>query len=155
MAGMKSITDLRQRVVELRNGLQNGSIMQHIIGNNEDVICRMNADQQLYEQGVNAYAVPIMDYKPYTPTTIFLKEQKHQPTDRVTLRDTGAFHRSFYVDANDKEFVIRATDEKTPSLVRKYGREIMGLTPENKTDLTWRYIFPELRQTTHEIIYGN
>lgn len=155
MAGMKSITDLRNRVTELRNELQNGSIMQHIIGNYEDEICKMNADRQLYEQGRNAYGVPIMDYRPYTPTTIFIKEQKHQPTDRVTLRDTGAFQRSFYVEADDKQFVIRASDDKAPSLIRKYGPEIMGLTPENKTELTWRWVFPELLQTAKEIIYGN
>ena len=155
MAGMKSITDMQERVTRLRNELKDGSIMQHIIGNYEDEICKMNAEQQLYDRGVNAYNVPIMDYRPYTPTTVFIKEQKRQPTDRVTLRDTGAFHSSFYVDADNEQFVIRATDEKTPSLIRKYGREIMGLTPENKTELTWRWIFPELLQTAKEIIYGN
>ena len=155
MAGMKSITDMRDRVTRLRDELEDGSLMRYIIGHYEDEICKMNADEQLYNRGVNAYNVPIMDYRPYTPTTAFIKDQKRQPTDRVTLRDTGAFHRSFYVEADDKGFSIMATDEKTPSLIRKYGREILGLTPENKTELTWRWVFPELLQTAKEMIYGN
>ena len=43
MAGMKSITDLRNRVTELKNGLDSGAWLRNIIMNNEAVICDMNA----------------------------------------------------------------------------------------------------------------
>lgn len=56
----------------------------------------MNAEEQLFEQGINRLGVDIMDYAPYSPLTIAIKEEKGQPTNRVTLRDTGDFEASFF-----------------------------------------------------------
>ena len=155
MAGMKSITDLRERVQDLKNGLDGGLFLQRIIKDNESFICDMNAQEQLYQRGVNTYGVPIMDYMPYTPYTIEIKTIKHQPTDRVTLRDTGDFHESFYVEATNTEFVVKASDWKTEKLIRKYGRQILGLTRENLQELIWQYIYPELLNTSKQTLYGN
>lgn len=154
MAGMKSITDLRERVTGLKNGLDSGAWLRSIIMNHEAVICDMNAEGQLYEKGVNAYGVAIMDYMPYTPYTIEIKTIKGQPTDRVTLRDTGDFHESFYVEATDTQFVIKAHDWKTEKLIKKYGRQILGLTRENLDELIKQYIYPELLDKAKETIYG-
>ena len=154
MAGMKSITDLRNRVTELKNGLDSGAWLRNIIMNNEAVICDMNAKGQLYEKGVNTYGVPILDYMPYTPYTIEVKTIKGQPADRVTLRDTGEFHESFYVEATDTQFVVKAHDWKTEKLIRKYGREILGLTRENLDELIKKYIYPELLDKAKETIYN-
>lgn len=151
---MKSITDLRERVTGLKNGLDSGSWLRGIIMDNEAVICDMNAEGQLYQKGVNTYGVPIMDYMPYTPYTIEVKTIKGQPTDRVTLRDTGEFHESFYIEATDTQFVIKAHDWKTEKLIRKYGREILGLTRENLNELIHSYIYPELLSKAKETIYG-
>lgn len=151
---MKSITDLRERVTGLKNGLDSGAWLRDIIMANEAVICDMNAEGQLYQKGVNTYGVPIMDYMPYTPYTIEVKTIKGQPTDRVTLRDTGEFHESFYIEASDTQFVIKAHDWKTEKLIRKYGREILGLTRENLNELIHSYIYPELLSKAKETIYG-
>lgn len=155
MAGMKSITEMRKRAESLRNALSGGVFLRDIIVDNEHVICDMNAQGQLYEQGVNTYGVPIMDYMPYTPYTIEIKTIKHQPTDRVTLRDTGDFQESFYVEATDTQFVVKAADWKTEKLIKKYGRQILGLTRENLQELIWQYIYPELLNKTKATIYGN
>ena len=151
---MKSITDLRQRVTELKNGLESGAWLRGIIMNNEAIICDMNAEGQLYEKGVNTYGVPIMDYMPYTHYTIEVKTIKGQPTNRVTLRDTGEFHESFYVEATDTQFVVKAYDWKTEKLIRKYGREILGLTRENLDELIKKYIYPELLDKAKETLYN-
>ena len=95
-----------------------------------------------------------MDYMPYTPYTIEVKTIKGQPTDRVTLRDTGEFHESFYIEASDTQFVIKAHDWKTEKLIRTYGREILGLTRENLNELIHSYIYPELLSKAKETIYG-
>ena len=155
MAGMKSITDMQERAQALQNGLQSGAWLRDIIVDNEHIIVSMNAQQQLYEQGVNTYGVPIMDYMPYTPYTIEIKTIKHQPTDRVTLRDTGDFHESFYVETTDTQFVVKASDWKTEKLIKKYGRQILGLTRENLQELIWQYVYPELLNKTKATIYGN
>lgn len=96
MAGLKSIQDLRNRVATFNNGLSSGAYIQQIIWDNDAYIVDMNAEEQLVEQGINRLGVDIMDYAPYSPLTIAIKEEKGQPTNRVTLRDTGDFEASFF-----------------------------------------------------------
>jgi hypothetical protein len=104
----------------------------------------MNSQVQLYEQGVNRLGVSIMDYQPYTETTIAIKKEKGQPYDRVTLRDTGDFHASFYITTTDKDFEIKASDSKTQGLKKKYGNQILGLTEEHVAEVAAEYVYPAL-----------
>lgn len=151
---MKLIDNLRQRVTEFNELLQSGRLIQSIILENEYVITDMNSEDQLYEQGINRLGVNIMDYAPYSPLTIEIKKEKGQPYNRVTLRDEGDFEQSFYVEADRLQFTIKAADWKTEDLIQRYGRQILGLTEENKIILIWEYIYPELKAKTKEYIYG-
>jgi hypothetical protein len=151
---MKLIDNLRQRVTEFNELLQSGRLIQSIILENEYVITDMNSEDQLYEQGINRLGVNIMDYAPYSPLTIEIKKEKGQPYNRVTLRDEGDFEQSFYVGADTQQFTIKAADWKTEDLIQRYGRQILGLTEENKIILIWAYIYPELKAKTKEYIYG-
>ena len=151
---MKLIDNLRQRVTEFNELLQSGRLIQSIILENEYVITDMNSEDQLYEQGVNRLGVNIMDYAPYSPLTIEIKKEKGQPYNRVTLRDEGDFEQSFYVEADRQQFTIKAADWKTEDLIQRYGRQILGLTEENKIILIWAYIYHELKAKTKEYIYG-
>lgn len=157
MAGLKSILDLQSRVNSLDNGLNNGLFVREIIQDGETTafIIDANANEQLYEQGVNNLGVDIMDYMPYTPLTIAIKEEKGQPTNRVTLRDEGDFESSFYLEIGDTQFEIKASDFKTEDLIKKYGRQILGLTIENISKLIWQYIYPDLLNKTKQTLYGN
>lgn len=151
---MKLIDNLRQRVTEFNELLQSGRLIQSIILENEYIITDMNSEYQLYEQGINRLGVNIMDYAPYSPLTIEIKKEKGQPYNRVTLRDEGDFELSFYVEADTQQFTIKAADWKTEDLIQRYGRQILGLTEENKIILIWEYIYPELKAKTKEYIYG-
>lgn len=151
---MKLIDDLLARVQEFERGLSSGQYLMEIVEDNEPYICDMNSEQQLFEQGVNRLGVSIMDYQPYRPLTIEYKRAKGQPYNRVTLRDTGDFHASFYVEATADKFEIKASDSKTPDLVKKYGKQILGLTDENKNELTWEYIYPDLIEKRNLLLYG-
>ena len=151
---MKKITDLRKRVADFNEALTSGRLMQDIVWNNDAYIVDMNAEEQLFEQGINRLGVDIMDYAPYSPYTIEIKEMKGQPTNRVTLRDEGDFESSFYLQVSDKQFEIKASDFKTEELIKKYGRQILGLTDENIASLIWDYIYPDLLATAKNIIYG-
>ena len=151
---MKLIDNLRQRVTEFNELLQSGRLIQSIILENEYIITDMNSEDQLYEQGINRLGVNIMDYAPYSPLTIEIKKEKGQPYNRVTLRDEGDFEQSFYVEADRQQFTIKAADWKTEDLIQRYGRQILGLTEENKIILIWAYIYPELKAKTKEYIYG-
>ena len=119
---------------------------------NEAYIVYLNAQDQLYEEGINRLGVSIMDYAPYRPLTIAIKEQKGQPTNRVTLRDTGDFESSFYLEVSNKQFEVKASDWKTEALIKKYGRQILGLTDENISSLIWDYIYPDIIEKAREVI---
>ena len=151
---MKQITDLRKRVADFNDALTSGQLIQDIIWKNEAYIVDMNAEEQLYEQGINRLGVDISDYAPYSPVTIEIKKLKGQPTNRVTLRDEGDFERSFFLEVGDKQFEIKASDFKTEDLVKKYGEQILGLTDENIATMIWQYIYPDLIGEAKKQIYG-
>lgn len=151
---MKQITDLRNRVANFNEALTSGRLIQNIIWDNEAYIVDLNAEEQLYEQGIDRLGVEIADYAPYSPVTIAIKEAKGQPTNRVTLRDEGDFESSFFLEVGDKQFEIKASDFKTEDLIRKYGRQILGLTDENIAILIWQYIYPDLINEAKTQIYG-
>lgn len=151
---MKKITDLRKRVSDFNEALTSGRLMQNIIFENEAYIVDMNAEEQLFEQGINRLGVEISDYAPYSPVTIAIKEAKGQPTNRVTLRDEGDFESSFFLEVGNKQFEIKASDFKTEDLIKKYGRQILGLTDENIAILIWQYIYPDLMDEAKKQIYG-
>lgn len=151
---MGEIDDLLKRVVKFNDELTSGRLVQKIIWDNEAYIIDMNAEEQLFEQGVNRLGVSIMDYAPYSPVTIAIKEAKGQPTNRVTLRDEGDFESSFFLEVGDKQFEIKASDFKTEDLIKKYGRQILGLTDENIAILIWQYIYPDLMDEAKKQIYG-
>lgn len=95
----------------------------------EPDVVELNYEAQLYDKGILATGKPV---KPkYTPYTVKLKGFKGQPTDRVTLRDTGDFHASFALEREKGELVFYSGDWKEPRLRKKYGDDIFGLTPGN------------------------
>lgn len=104
-------------------------IILEAVEEHERDILDLNREMQLYILGEDSRGEKVTP--PYTPYTVYLKRQKGQPYDRVTLQDTGAFHRSFRLKIREKDFIIGATDEKTRKLVAKYGVAIFGLNDEH------------------------
>jgi len=71
----------------------------------------------------------------YTPFTIEIKKEKGQPTDRVTLKDTGDFHREMFMKVDSTSIFIDSNDEKTEKILKKYdaGSEtILGIPVKKK-----------------------
>lgn len=118
--------------------------LEDIIRDKEDVIVSAIADDQLYRRGINGRGEKIMDYMPYTAKTVQNKKKKGQPTTRVTLRDTGAFHKSMFVVFDSEGFYVTASDKKTEELVKKYGEEVFRLTDKNFTRIVRSHIRKEL-----------
>lgn len=145
MAVKRYNATLRNLEYRLRAFKDNLSMyLEDIIRDKEDVIVSTIADDQLYRRGINGRGEKIMSYMPYTAKTIQNKKRKGQPTTRVTLRDTGAFHESMYVVFDSEGFYITASDEKTEELVKKYGEEIFRLTDKNFTRIVRSHIRKEL-----------
>ena len=127
-------------------------MLEDIVRDNEDVIVSAIVDDQLYRRGVNGYNEKIMDYAPYAPSTIKKKKRKGQPTTRVTLRDTGDFHKAAYVIFDRDGFYITSSDYKTVFLTKKYGDEIFRLTDKNFTRIIKSHIRKELIKRTRRAL---
>lgn len=70
----------------------------------------------------------------YSPMTIFLKQQKGQPWDRVTLYDEGNYYDRITLSVDAQTYDLHSTDSKAAKLLAKYGDDIEGLTEDNKND---------------------
>lgn len=68
----------------------------------------------------------------YAPITIRIKKEKGQPTDRVTLKDTGAFYRGLYAKMDGANIYTGSTDPKTEEIEARTGKDIFGLNEGNK-----------------------
>lgn len=132
------ITRLRSFELEMQEAIEK------VIRDNQEIIVEMNSEDQLFEKGITSQGKSIADYAPYRPVTIQIKQAKGQPTDRVTLRDEGDFHSSFYIEFQSDGFEIKASDRKAPKLLFQYGTEILGLSDENFLDLANNYIRPAI-----------
>ena len=85
--------------------------------------------EQLYDFGVKASGELLPDYK---PSTVAIKRRKGQIYDHMTLKDTGAFHKSFSLKREKDGVEMLASDAKTGELIERYGKDILGLTDGSK-----------------------
>lgn len=145
-----TLRNLEYRLRAFKDSLP--QLLEDIVRDKEDVIVSAIANNQLYSRGINGRGKKIMDYAPYAPRTIKNKKRKGQPTTRVTLRDTGDFHKSMFVVFDPEGFYVTANDEKTPYLVKKYGEEIFKLTGENLTRIIRSHLRKELAKRVKKAI---
>lgn len=141
---MGIISDKIKALQQFKNGMFNN--IRLIVDQYDYILIDMNVQDQLYERGINRNGKALSDENPYRPMTVEFKIAKHQPYNRVTLRDEGDFHSSFKIDARHNDFEIYATDIKTLVLAEKYGNEIFGLTNENLNEFIREYLYPELQE---------
>ena len=93
----------------------------------EEEIITIQQDQMFAGRRADGQAI-----KPrYAPFTIAEKDRKGQPTDRVTLLDTGAFYEGMYVHFSRALFETDSLDPKTAELMDKYRDIIFGLNRES------------------------
>ncbi len=138
---MKRIKDKIRALQEFNPG----RTILEVVENRQQEIVTYVTEEQLYGEGRRGSDGKIIaEYDPYSPVTIKIKKAKGQPTDRVTLRDTGAFHKSFRIEVSKQEFEIVATDEKTEKLKTRYGDGVMALTDEHLQVIKEEMLLPEL-----------
>lgn len=89
---------------------------------------------------------------PYAPRTIQNKIRKGQPTDRVTLKDTGEFYNSLRIEFDENGFRIVSDDDKSKYLIAKYGGPILRLPNEDFTRFLRFYIRPALIERMKDYI---
>ena len=91
--------------------------------------------ERLYTSGTYTTDKPIVTYFANTPNvyahrTIDIKSEKGQPTDRVTLKDTGQFYSSIKATAGSDAYTVTGDTEKFEESVNPEG--VLGIS---ETDL--------------------
>ena len=99
-------------------------IQADILNELEDDIIEMQKER--LEQGLFVSGYPIYPF--YSDWTVMEKEYKGQPSDRVTLKDTGDFYSGIYAAQFGDEILISSHDDKTPELEEKYSENLFGIT---------------------------
>jgi hypothetical protein len=141
---MKKLDELISRLKSFEGEII--KVIEEVVRENDNIVLDMNAEDQLFEKGITRKGVEIASFAPYAPLTVEIKKMKGQPTSRVTLRDEGDFHRSFYIEYQADGFQIKASDWKTEDLMFRYGEEILGLTDDNFHAFAVDYVKPALNE---------
>ncbi len=93
-------------------------------------IISLNQNDQLFDEGIDSLGVSLGEYSDFTK---FEKKRKGDRFDHITLLDTGGFYKSFKITVSDGGFTMSADPIKEDSnLFVDFGKEIVGLTQENK-----------------------
>lgn len=105
------------------------------------------------DMGIDGYYDEIRP--PYAPRTIKRKIKKGQPTDRVTLKDTGKFYDSLYLEFDEGGFRISSNDEKAKYLIAKYGSPILRVDNEDFNRFLRFYIRPALAERMKDYLQND
>jgi hypothetical protein len=101
----------------------------------QEMIIDLNTRDQLFEKGEDSLGRKLEDIGGgYAPYTISVKIEKGQPTDRVTLKDTGVFYDSFkvVVPSGADYIIIEANPYKEGVNINdEWGGHVIGLKSEN------------------------
>lgn len=144
-----TLRNLRYRLRSLKDQSALTYAIMKAVQDNEEFILDIVRWDQLYARGINGKGVEIASYMPYTTWTKINKAEKLQPTDRVTLRDTGHFYNMMEVVVTTKGFYIQSEIAYTHELIDKYGKEIFRITNENFNKI----VVPLIRIAAFDFIF--
>lgn len=113
-------------LTRIRNSIQ--AEAENIVKRLDDKIIDFIKEKQLFEKGIDGKGQRLQEYTLFTKA---LKKQKGQPTNRTTLLDEEDFYDGFFVKLQGRDLFFNSTNEKTPELIGKYGKDIFTLTVSN------------------------
>jgi hypothetical protein len=87
---------------------------------------------RLYQKGLDGTGKLIGEY---TPNTVKIKRKKNQKTSFITLRDTGTFYGSMFLEVSGRFYDINASAPIAVELVARYGESILDLTLQEQQAL--------------------
>ena len=109
----------------------------------------LNLAQLERGEDANGKIIKTIGGSPYRPYTISVKKSKGQPTNIVTLEDTGAFYKTFKM----KGYEITANyDKPDGSILDNFTSDFdfTGLTDTSLFELVMESIYPELSKMLRE-----
>jgi len=128
------------------------SVLQTSINQNRVFIEDRITEKQLFEKGEDGKGKKL---RGYARTTIRIKRQKGQPTDRTTLKDTGAFYKSLSVEGFPLALEVKATVPYTRYLTtegNRYGIDILRPSEETLGEFFEKFYIPDLKKEVEQEI---
>lgn len=127
--------------------------MQDVFTRAQDLIKDIQTQDQLFDEGIKSTGISITPL--YAESTKKRKTKLGQPTDRVTLKDTGDYYDSITVEAKTDRLIIMTNITYASFLTARYGDDVLGLTVENMTEIVNQLLIPEIEKRTLDIIDKN
>lgn len=133
---------IEKSIKKIRNYLVNcKKFGEQIMVKNEGHIIKENI-YQMYDLGQDIKGESLGEY---TDISKWMKQQKGQRTDHITLRDTGDFHKGMDMKKSgesqkESEFEIKSKDWKSDMLERGFP-DIFGLNEEKLKNFTQNVFF--------------
>ena len=136
--------------IKLINSIEKSipSIIKDVIKEFDKELINYNVEQQLYNKGEDKEGEKITPS--YTRFTISIKKRKNQPTNRVTLKDTGSFHESIYIIAESDSFKIGTNHELSNDLSSKYGKNIIGIQDKYLKEFVYNRLIPRIKKRIND-----
>lgn len=126
---MTTVYDMLQRF----ESINVDDLVEETFKETEQDFVQLNTEQ-LYSGKLNDSS----DITPeYASSTKQRKKRKGQPYDRVTTRDTGAYHEGMKMKPEGDELQIGSDVEYEKYLDKKYTQKLYGLMPNNNEQYTF------------------
>lgn len=119
----------------------------------QDEVIRLNHEQLQSGIDSNDKVINTIGGSPYRPYTVVIKKAKGQPSNVVTLYDTGEFYNSFRVKILNNGYEIIADFTKGEEDIRDNftsDYDFLGLTEESLTQLVYETILPRLTKMINQ-----
>jgi hypothetical protein len=145
---MGVVETFERKLRELKASINKG--IQTSIASNEQILVDQQTDGQM-DKGKDSNSISFIP--DYATSTKNIKRSKGQPTNRVTLKDTGALYNSITIQANTTNAVISAGVAYFGFLVSHYEtNSILGIQDEAMKEFLIDYTIPEIEKNFKQIL---
>ncbi len=145
---MGTVSRFNAKLLELKNSI-NKSI-QNSISTNKAVLIEQQTGGQ-FDKGQDSQGIQFVPK--YAFSTKVAKRRKGQPTDRVTLKDTGKLYNNIEIQAQTTQAIITANVEYFKYLITHYDKNtILGIQTEAMKDFLNKFTLPEIEKNFKTII---
>ena len=145
---MSKLRDFQKRSNDLvKNWPQ---IRSDALNEAKEIALDVITDDQLFKKGIDGDGnkLPL----PYAPFTISIKKALGQPTDRITLKDTGAFYDGFFANISGDNMTIGSSDSKSSKLHKVWGKSISSMTKANTEIYAREDVLPVLQDLVQKAL---
>ncbi len=147
---MGTVSRFNAKLLELKNSI-NKSI-QISISTNKAVLIEQQTDGQ-FDKGQDSQGIQFVPKYAFSTKVAKRRKVPSQPTDRVTLRDTGKLYGNIDIQAQTTQAIITANVEYFKYLIAHYDNNtILGIQTEAMKDFLNEFTLPEIEKNFKTII---